>query len=60
MINIMQTQAEIKEFKSQKVRILSERKIELSMESNSQYENARKYFRWLEFAMTEARIKQEK
>lgn len=60
MTNIMQAQAETKECKSQQARILPEGKIELSMESNSQYENAQKHPRWLELAMTGARIKREK
>ena len=56
----MQSQPETKECKIQQVRILPGEKIELCMESNSQYEDARNISRWLELTMPEARMKGEK
>ncbi|MCJ1348716.1 hypothetical protein MMC31_006949 [Peltigera leucophlebia] len=55
--DIMQSQLETKECKIQQVRILPGEKIELCMESNSQYEDARNHSRWLELAMPGARMK---
>lgn len=58
--DVMQSQAETKECKIQEVRILPGEKIELCLESNTQYEAARNYTRWLELAMPGARMKGEK
>ncbi len=57
LTNIMQAQLESKDCKIQNVRILPKVKVEICMETDSQWWNAHHYPRWLERELLGARIK---